>query len=103
MAVNRYKPSRPRPVPASSRAAPRAWTHPAFLVFARWHRAWRAHRTQVQWQRELAALDARMLRDVGLEPADVRRLTQVVKKPAESTIPPQYLPGLAKLAHHLEG
>ncbi|MBO6781663.1 MAG: DUF1127 domain-containing protein [Alphaproteobacteria bacterium] len=99
MAVERYIPARPRPCATS--ALPRR--HPLAAIVAAWHDAWLARRAAARGRQELAELDPRILRDIGLEPWDARRLTQANAVRAESTIPPQSLPGLAKLAHHLEG
>ena len=99
MAVNRYVPARPR----TRTKSPIGRKHPIAAVLAHFHEAWLARHAARRAYRELTALDPRLLRDVGLEPADILRLDQSDTGWRETTIPPHCLPGLAKLAHHLEG
>lgn len=95
------------------RRAPRSpipRTNTLLAALANWHDEWLVRRAHARWRRELQALDARILDDIGLTYAqidDVSR-TALARDSAtrgtagETTFPPQYHRGLAKLAHHIE-
>lgn len=95
------------------RRAPRSplpRSNPLFARIAHWHDMWIARRTHANWRRELRGLDGHILDDIGLTYAmadEIGRRAQArdseaLRRASETTFPPQYDPGLAKLANHIE-
>ena len=95
------------------RPAPRSKL-PRVNIFLRFvadrHDLWLANRAHARWRRELHALDARILRDIGMTYAMIDDVSHAahardlarLRASAETTFPPHYDPSLAKLAPHIE-
>lgn len=103
MDMTRISPRRQRP-------AKRPRTNAFFRSIADRHDLWLTNRAHARWRRELHALDARILRDIGLTDATIDNVSRAayardkaqLQGRRETTFRPHCDPSLAKLAPHVE-
>lgn len=103
MVVNHFTNARQRTVPRSNLPRTSAFGR----KIAAWHDAWLQRRAALRWAHELDSLDARTLRDIGLNHSAAGDMALSLRGEdrtrAEITFLPHYLQGVAKVATHLEG